>query len=104
MENQEIIMVVHGVHKAVYDFTSTGGQKYDNLEVFVTKSFSEQNIQNGCAGQKVDTYKIKDSSNFILYKDWKFPLQAKMIFQWDFSGKKPVAILTKIEKVNENKI
>jgi len=99
MENQEIIMTVHGIHKAVYDFTSTGGQKHDNLEVFVTKDFSEQNHTNGCSGQKVDTYKIKDSSNFILYKDWAFPVQAKMIFEWDFSGKKPVAVLKKLEKL-----
>lgn len=98
---EDVIFVVHGIKKAVYEFQGQNGQQVNlnNLEIFVTKSFSSNENEKGALGQKVDVFKIADASNFILYKDWNFPCQARFVFDWDFSGKQPRAVLKKMEQL-----
>ncbi len=94
---QQPIMIVTGIRKAAGDFNDDKGKKieYSNTVVTVLQPYSERELEQGAIGYKSTDYKIKGAQFFNDYRhvDLRQPKPAKMIFQWDFSGKMPKANL-----------
>lgn len=99
MSEQHPIFTVTALYPSKGQFKNDNGENvdFDNLVVEHFTSFTEKQLKDGAIGTKQAMQKIKGSDNFKLYQDVKLPCQAKFIFDWDFSGKAPKAILKRLE-------
>ncbi|MEG1502364.1 MAG: hypothetical protein RR370_03135, partial [Synergistaceae bacterium] len=59
----------------------------------VLQPYSDREKEQGAIGMKSTDYKIKGAQFFNDYMHQVLPAKAKMIFEWDFSGKAPRAVL-----------
>lgn len=90
------IMTVTGIRKSAGDFKDdkTGKEiKFSNTVVTVLQEYSEKELEQGAIGLKSTDYKIKGAQFFNDYVQQELPAKAEMIFQWDFTGKTPRAVL-----------
>lgn len=95
MTGQHPVMTVTGIRKSAGDFKDDSGKeiKFSNTVVTVLQPYSERELEQGAIGMKSTDYKIKGAQFFNDYINQKLPADAEMIFQWDFSGKQPKAVL-----------
>jgi hypothetical protein len=93
--SQHPVMTVTGIRKAAGDFKDDQGKNitFSNTVVTVLQPYSERELEQGAIGMKSTDYKIKGAQFFNDYIHQKLPADAEMIFQWDFSGKQPKAVL-----------
>lgn len=89
------IMTVTGIRKAAGDFEDQKGKtiEFSNTVVTVLQPYSDREKEQGAIGMKATDYKIKGAQFFNDYMHQILPAKAKMIFQWDFTGKQPRAVL-----------
>ncbi|EMH8987240.1 TPA: hypothetical protein ACGHB2_003571 [Acinetobacter baumannii] len=97
--SQHPIMTVAGIRKAAGDFTDDKGKtiEYSNTVVTVLQNYSERELEQGAIGFKSTEYKIKGAQFFNDYMHQKLPAEAAMIFDWDFTGKQPKAVLVALD-------
>lgn len=99
--DQNPIMIVTGIRKAAGDFEDQKGKtiEYSNTVVTVLQPYSDRELEQGAIGHKSTDYKIKGAQFFndYMHVDLRQPKPAKMIFQWDFSGKSPKANLLALD-------
>ncbi|MFX6798883.1 hypothetical protein ABTH24_24675 [Acinetobacter baumannii] len=97
--SQHPIMTVTGIRKAAGDFTDDKGKtiKFSNTVVTVLQEYSEREKEQGAIGFKSTDYKIKGAQFFNDYLHQKLPAEAKLIFDWDFTGKQPKAVLVALD-------
>ena len=97
--SQNPIMTVTGIRKAQGSFADASGKNidYSNTVVTVLQDYSEQEIANGAIGKKSTDYKIKGAQFFNDYMHQSLPADARMVFQWDFTGKAPKAVLVALD-------
>ena len=99
--SQHPIMIVTGIRKAAGDFEDQKGKtiEYSNTVVTVLQPYSDRELEQGAIGNKSTDYKIKGAQFFndYMHVDLRQPKPAKMIFQWDFSGKTPKANLLALD-------
>lgn len=95
MTAQHPVMTVTGIRKSAGDFKDDSGKeiKFSNTVVTVLQDYSEKELEQGAIGKKSTDYKIKGAQFFNDYLHQQLPAQAEMIFQWDFTGKTPRAVL-----------
>lgn len=95
MNQQNPIMTVTGIRKAAGDFEDAKGKtiEFSNTVVTVLQDYSEREKEQGAIGKKSTDYKIKGAQFFNDYMHQELPADAEMIFQWDFTGKTPRAVL-----------
>lgn len=95
MTGQHPVMTVTGIRKSAGDFKDDSGKeiKFSNTVVTVLQDYSEKELEQGAIGKKSTDYKIKGAQFFNDYLHQQLPAQAEMIFQWDFTGKTPRAVL-----------
>lgn len=95
MNQQNPIMMVTGIRKAAGDFEDAKGKtiEFSNTVVTVLQDYSEREKEQGAIGKKSTDYKIKGAQFFNDYMHQQLPANAEMIFQWDFTGKQPRAVL-----------
>lgn len=95
MNQQNPIMMVTGIRKAAGDFEDAKGKtiEFSNTVVTVLQDYSEREKEQGAIGKKSTDYKIKGAQFFNDYMHQQLPANAEMIFQWDFTGKQPKAVL-----------
>ncbi|EHU2434390.1 hypothetical protein F7R97_09560 [Acinetobacter baumannii] len=97
--SQHPIMTVTGIRKSAGDFKDDNGKtiEYSNTVVTVLQNYSERELEEGAIGFKSTEYKIKGSQFFNDYMHQKVPAEAAMIFDWDFTGKQPKAVLVALD-------
>lgn len=95
MTGQHPVMTVTGIRKSAGDFKDDSGKeiKFSNTVVTVLQEYSEREKEQGAIGMKSTDYKIKGAQFFNDYLHQELPAKAEMVFQWDFSGKQPKAVL-----------
>lgn len=96
---QHPVMTVTGIRKASGDFADDKGKNisFSNTVVTVLQAYSEREIEQGAIGQKSTDYKIKGAQFFNDYLHQQLPAQAAMVFNWDFTGKVPKAVLVSLD-------
>jgi len=109
--SQHPIMTVTGIRKAAGDFEDAKGKtiEFSNTVVTVLQEYSERELEQGAIGRKSTDYKIKGAQFFQDYMNQSLPADAAMIFNWDFTGKQPKAVLVGLDftvgkKVLETKL
>lgn len=97
--SQHPIMTVTGIRKAAGDFQDDKGKtiEFSNTVVTVLQPYSEKEKEQGAIGMKSTDYKIKGAQFFNDYLHQQLPAKAKMIFDWDFTGKTPRAVLMALD-------
>ncbi|HCT5803818.1 TPA: hypothetical protein OT167_002896 [Acinetobacter nosocomialis] len=98
--SQHPIMTVTGIRKSAGDFKdqATGKEiKYSATVVTVLQDYSEKEKEQGAIGFKSTDYKIQGAQFFNDYIGQKLPAEAAMIFDWDFTGKQPKAVLVALD-------
>lgn len=92
---QHPIMTVTGIRKSQGDFLDDSGKKvnFSNTVVTVLQDYSDRDLEQGAIGMKSTDYKIKGAQFFNDYLHQQLPADAEMIFNWDFTGKVPKAVL-----------
>ncbi|MEQ1102683.1 hypothetical protein AC056_18230 [Acinetobacter genomosp. 33YU] len=98
--SQHPIMTVTGIRKSAGDFQdqSTGKEiKFSNTVVTVLQEYSDKEKEQGAIGFKSTDYKIKGAQFFNDYMHQELPNKAKLIFDWDFTGKQPKAVLIALD-------
>ncbi len=97
--SQHPIMTVTGIRKAAGDFEDAKGKtiEFSNTVVTVLQEYSDKEKEQGAIGKKSTDYKIKGAQFFNDYLHQQLPAKAKMIFDWDFSGKTPRAVLLALD-------
>ncbi|MCZ3060260.1 hypothetical protein NYZ01_01415 [Acinetobacter baumannii] len=97
--SQHPIMTVAGIRKSAGDFKDDKGKTivYSNTVVTVLQNYSERELEQGAIGFKATEYKIKGAQFFNDYMHQKVPAEAAMIFDWDFTGKQPKAVLVALD-------
>lgn len=95
MTAQHPVMTVTGIRKSAGQFNDDQGKeiKFSSTVVTVLQDYSEKELEQGAIGKKSTDYKIKGAQFFNDYLHQELPAQAEMIFQWDFTGKTPRAVL-----------
>lgn len=101
------IFTVTGIRKAQGDFTDDRSGKtveYSNTVVTALVDYSDKEKENGAIGLKAQEYKIKGAQFFNDYLHQTLPAKAAFVFDWDFSGKTPKAVLLALDfgSVDEN--
>lgn len=93
--DQSPVMTVTGIRKSQGSFTDQTGKTidYSSTVVTVLQDYSEQEKADGAIGKKSTDYKIKGAQFFADYMHEQLPAEAKMVFNWDFTGKTPKAVL-----------
>lgn len=96
---QHPIMTVTGIRKAAGDFEDQKGKtvEYSNTVVTVLQNYSDRELEQGAIGFKSTDYKIKGAQFFNDYIHQSLPAEAAMIFDWDFTGKTPRAVLIALD-------
>ncbi len=96
---QHPIMTVTGIRKASGDFEDQKGKtvEYSNTVVTVLQNYSDRELEQGAIGFKSTDYKIKGAQFFNDYIHQSLPAEAAMIFDWDFTGKTPRAVLIALD-------
>lgn len=96
---QHPIMTVTGIRKAAGDFEDQKGKtvEYSNTVVTVLQNYSDRELEQGAIGFKSTDYKIKGAQFFNDYMHQSLPAEAAMIFDWDFTGKTPRAVLIALD-------
>lgn len=96
---QHPIMTVTGIRKAAGDFEDQKGKtvEYSNTVVTVLQNYSDRELEEGAIGFKSTDYKIKGAQFFNDYMHQSLPAEASMIFDWDFTGKTPRAVLIALD-------
>lgn len=107
--SQHPVMTVTGIRKSQGNFNDDSGKSIDfsNTVVTVLQDYSDRELEQGAIGKKSTDYKIKGAQFFNDYLHQQLPAQAQMVFDWDFTGKAPKAVLIALNfdfKKNENKI
>ena len=98
--SQHPIMTVTGIRKSAGDFKDQSSGKeitFSNTVVTVLQEYSEREKEQGAIGFKSTDYKIKGAQFFNDYLHQKLPAEAKLIFDWDFTGKQPKAVLVALD-------
>lgn len=97
--SQHPIMTVTGIRKAAGDFKDDNNQTvaYSNTVVTVLQPYSDREKEQGAIGMKSTDYKIKGAQFFNDYMHQQLPAKAKMVFDWDFTGKAPRAVLKALD-------
>ncbi|WP_151794394.1 hypothetical protein [Acinetobacter nosocomialis] len=97
--SQHPIMTVTGIRKAAGDFQDDKGKtiEFSNTVVTVLQNYSERELEQGAIGFKSTDYKIKGAQFFNDYMHQKLPAEVAMIFDWDFTGKQPKAVLVALD-------
>lgn len=92
---QHLVMTVTGIRKSAGDFKNDQGQNvtFSSTVVTVLQPYSERELEQGAIGMKSTDYKIKGAQFFSDYLHQKLPADAEMVFNWDFTGKAPKAVL-----------
>ena len=93
---QHPIMTVTGIRKAAGNFPDQSSGKtieFSNTVVTVLQNYSDRELEQGAIGFKSTDYKIKGAQFFNDYIHQKLPAEAELIFDWDFTGKTPRAVL-----------
>lgn len=95
MTSQNPVMTVTGIRKAAGEFEDNKGKtiEFSNTVVTVLQDYSEKELEQGAIGKKSTDYKIKGAQFFNDYLHQQLPADAEMIFQWDFTGNTPRAVL-----------
>lgn len=102
--DQHPVMTVTGIRKSSGSFADNSGKNidYSNTVVTVLQEYSESEKEQGAIGRKSTDYKIKGAQFFNDYMHQDLPHDAKMIFNWDFTGKAPKAVLIALDFDVEN--
>ncbi|MEO4079476.1 hypothetical protein KWF63_18520 [Acinetobacter pittii] len=97
--SQHPIMTVTGIRKAAGDFQDEKGKtiEFSNTVVTVLQEYSDREKEQGAIGFKSTDYKIKGAQFFNDYLHQELPNKAKLIFDWDFTGKQPKAVLVALD-------
>ena len=97
--SQHPIMTVTGIRKAAGDFEDQKGKtiEFSNTVVTVLQDYSARELNQGAIGFKSTDYKIKGAQFFNDYLHQQLPAKAKLIFDWDFTGKTPRAVLIALD-------
>lgn len=97
--SQQPIMTVTGIRKAAGDFEDAKGKtiEFSNTVVTVLQDYSDREKEQGAIGKKSTDYKIKGAQFFTDYMHQQLPADARMIFDWDFTGKTPRAVLIALD-------
>ncbi|MFK8935543.1 hypothetical protein ACJBLB_14565 [Acinetobacter junii] len=97
--SQHPIMTVTGIRKAAGDFEDQKGKtiEFSNTVVTVLQDYSQRELEQGAIGFKSTDYKIKGAQFFQDYIHQQLPAKARMIFDWDFTGKTPRAVLIALD-------
>ncbi|AKA31763.1 hypothetical protein [Acinetobacter baumannii] len=97
--SQHPIMTVTGIRKAAGDFTDDKGKtiEFSNTVVTVLQEYSDREKEQGAIGFKSTDYKIKGAQFFNDYMHQELPSKAKLIFDWDFTGRAPKAVLVALD-------
>ncbi|MBI0424418.1 hypothetical protein I7H67_16615 [Acinetobacter sp. ACIN00229] len=98
--SQHPIMTVTGIRKSAGDFKDQSSGKeitFSNTVVTVLQEYSAKEKEQGAIGLKSTDYKIKGAQFFNDYIHQKLPAEAAMIFDWDFTGKTPKAVLVSLD-------
>ena len=92
-------MTVTGIRKAAGDFEDQKGKtiEFSNTVVTVLQDYSARELNQGAIGFKSTDYKIKGAQFFNDYLHQQLPAKAKLIFDWDFTGKTPRAVLIALD-------
>ena len=92
-------MTVTGIRKAAGDFEDQKGKtiEFSNTVVTVLQDYSARELEQGAIGFKSTDYKIKGAQFFNDYLHQQLPAKAKLIFDWDFTGKTPRAVLIALD-------
>lgn len=93
-------MTVTGIRKSAGDFNDQASGKqvtFSNTVVTVLQDYSEKEKEQGAIGFKSTDYKIKGAQFFNDYIHQKLPAEAAMVFDWDFTGKTPKAVLVSLD-------
>ena len=93
------IMTVTGIRKSQGDFANDAGKniEFSNTVVTVLQNYSERELEQGAIGMKSTDYKIKGAQFFNDYLHQQLPADAAMVFDWDFTGKAPKAVLMALD-------
>lgn len=93
------IMTVTGIRKSQGDFANDAGKniEFSNTVVTVLQNYSERELEQGAIGMKSTDYKIKGAQFFNDYLHQQLPSDAAMVFDWDFTGKTPKAVLMALD-------
>jgi len=93
------IMTVTGIRKSQGDFSNDAGKniEFSNTVVTVLQDYSDRELEKGAIGKKSTDYKIKGAQFFNDYLHQQLPADAGMVFQWDFTGKAPKAVLMALD-------
>ena len=98
--SQHPIMTVTGIRKSAGDFKDQSSGKeitFSNTVVTVLQEYSDREKEQGAIGFKSTDYKIKGAQFFNDYLHQELPSKAKLIFDWDFTGKAPKAVLVALD-------
>lgn len=97
--SQHPVMTVTGIRKSAGNFSDDNGKNIDfsNTVVTVLQDYSERELEQGAIGKKSTDYKIKGAQFFNDYLHQQLPADASMIFNWDFTGKIPKAVLIALD-------
>lgn len=98
--SQHPIMTVTGIRKSAGDFSDQASGKqitFSNTVVTVLQEYSDKEKEQGAIGFKSTDYKIKGAQFFNDYMHQQLPNKAKLIFDWDFTGKAPKAVLIALD-------
>lgn len=97
--SQHPIMTVTGIRKAAGDFEDAKGKtiEFSNTVVTVLQDYSARELEQGAIGFKSTDYKIKGAQFFNDYLHQHLPAKSKLIFDWDFTGKTPRAVLIALD-------
>ena len=94
------VMTVTGIRKAAGDFTDDKTGKnvaFSNTVVTVLQDYSDREKEQGAIGKKSTDYKIKGAQFFNDYLHQTLPAKAALVFNWDFTGKTPRAVLVALD-------
>lgn len=97
--SQHPVMTVTGIRKSQGDFANEAGKniEFSNTVVTVLQDYSERELEQGAIGKKSTDYKIKGAQFFNDYLHQQLPAEAAMVFNWDFTGKVPKAVLIALD-------
>lgn len=105
MSSQNPILLVTGIRKSQGDFTDDNGRRVEFSSTVVTAltEYSAKEKEQGAIGFKSTEYKIKGAQFFQDYISQALPNKAELIFNWDFTGKTPKAVLLSLNfNLSEN--